>query len=94
MTKKEIISHIARKSGATKKSVDNILDAFIELIIQTMKDKNEIRIVRLGTFKVTQRKARAGINPRTGVKISIPATKAPAFRAAKVLKTAAREPKK
>ena len=94
MTKKEIISHIAKKSGATKKSVDSVLDAFIELIIQTMKDKSEIRIVRLGTFKVAERKARAGVNPRTGAKISIPTTKTPAFRAAKVLKTAAREPKK
>ena len=94
MTKKEIISHIAKKSGATKKSVDNILDAFIELVIQTMREENELRIVQLGTFKVTQRKARAGINPRTGVKISIAATKTPAFKASKVLKTAAREPKK
>ena len=64
------------------------------MIIQTIKDKSEIRIVQLGTFKVVQRKARTGINPRTGAKISIAATKTPAFRAAKALKTAAREPKK
>ena len=94
MTKNEIISHIAKNSGATKKSVDNVLDAFIELIKQTMKDKSELRIFRLGIFKVAQRKARTGVNPRTGAKISIAAIKTPAFRAFKNLKDAAKGPKK
>jgi hypothetical protein len=43
----------------------------------------------LGTFAVAERKARTGVNPQTGAKIKIPATKAPTFRAAKALKDAA-----
>ena len=94
MTKNEIISHIAKNSGATKKSVDGVLNALIELIKQTLSDKSEIRIFRLGTFKVSQRKARTGVNPRTGAKISIAAIKTPVFRAFKNLKDAAKGPKK
>ena len=44
---------------------------------------------------VVERKARTGVNPQTQAKIKIPATKAPAFRAAKALKEAVKEvPKK
>jgi len=56
------------------------------LIIQTVKDKSEVRIAQLGTFKVVERKARVGVNLKTGAKISIPATKVPTFKAAKPLK--------
>ena len=86
MTKKEIISHIAEKVSITNKVSVGVLDALIALIIQTLKEEGEIRIAQLGTFKVVERKARIGVNPKTGAKISISARKVPTFKAAQALK--------
>ena len=86
MTKSEIISQIAKKAGVTAKVAGGVLDALIGLINQTLKEEGEIRIVQLGTFKVVERKARAGFNPKTGAKISISARKALTFRASQTLK--------
>ena len=86
MTKSEIISHIAEKAGITNKVSVGVLDAIIGLIVQTMKEEGEIRIDQLGKFKVVERKARVGFNPKTGAKISIPATKVATFKASQNLK--------
>ena len=86
MTKAEIISQIAEKAGITNKVSGGVLDALIALIIQTLKEEGEIRIAQLGTFKVVERKARIGVNPKTGAKISISARKVPTFKASQNLK--------
>ena len=86
MTKKEIISHIAEKASITNKVTVGVLDALVELIIKVLKEEGEIRIAQLGTFKVVERKARIGVNPKTGAKISISARKVATFKAAKPLK--------
>ena len=86
MTKSEIISHIAEKVGITNKVTVGVLDALVELIIKVLKEEGEIRISQLGKFKVVERKARVGFNPKTGAKISIPSTKVATFKAAKPLK--------
>jgi len=90
MTKKEIISHIAEKASITNKVTVGVLDALVELIIKVLKEEGEIRISQLGKFKVVERKARVGFNPKTGAKIIIPARKVPTFKAAKPLKDTVR----
>ena len=90
MTKKEIISHIAEKASITNKVTVGVLDALVELIIKVLKEEGEIRISQLGKFKVVERKARVGVNPKTGAKISIPATKVATFKAVKSLKDTVR----
>ena len=86
MTKKEIISHLAEKASITNKVTVGVLDALVELIIQTLKEEGEIRIAQLGKFKVIERKARVGFNPKTGAKIIIPARKVATFKASQNLK--------
>jgi DNA-binding protein HU-beta len=88
MTKAELVSEIAEKSDVTKKVSETMLKTLIEAVQRTLKETGEIRIDGLGTFKVMERKARTGVNPQTGAKLDIPATKAPAFKAAKALKDA------
>jgi DNA-binding protein HU-beta len=88
MTKAELVSHVAKKSNITKKAADAALASLVEAIQKTLKKGGEVRISSLGTFRVVQRKARAGVNPRTGAKMRIPATRAAGFRAAKALKDA------
>lgn len=87
MTKSELVGRIAEEAGITKKAAAAALDALIGSIQDSLKKKDgSIRISDFGTFKISQRKARTGVNPQTGKKIKIPATKAPRFTAAKALK--------
>ena len=90
MTKGELVSHVAQNAQVTKKAAEMAVDAIIKAIHSSLTKDGEIRIDQLGTFVVTERKARTGVNPRTGAKIQIPACKVPAFRAAKALKEAAK----
>ncbi len=94
MTKAELVSKIAEESDVTKKASDAFLKSLIGILHQTLKEGGELHLRGLGTFKVADRRARAGVNPRTGAKLEIPATKAPTFRAAQALKDAVKEPEK
>ena len=94
MTKAELVSYVAKQAKVTKKAADAVLTSLIGAVQQTLKKGGEVRIASLGTFRVAKRKARAGVNPRTKAKIKIPATKVPAFRAAKALKDTVKGAKK
>jgi nucleoid DNA-binding protein len=89
MTKADLVSKIAKDAGISQKAADMVLKTFVGAIHESLKGPEEqIRIPDLGTFKVSQRKARTGVNPRTREKIEIPAGRAPGFTAAKALKEA------
>ena len=60
----------------------------IDTIIEKVADGEEIRIVGFGTFERRERKERIGSDPRTNEKITIPASKVPAFKAGKAFKDA------
>jgi putative endonuclease len=95
MKKAEIVAKLAEDAKVTKKVAAAMLDSLVKTLQGGLKDGGKIRIDGLGTFVVVDRKARTGVNPQTQAKIKIPATKAPAFRAAKALKEAVKEvPKK
>ena len=91
MTKADLVARIASEASITKKVASLTLDAFVAAVHNSLKKDGEIRISDLGTFKVTKRKARTGVNPQTKKKMKIPATKAPTFRAAQALKEAAKK---
>ena len=94
MNKADLVSHVAKKAGITKKAATSAVDAIVGAIHDSLKKKTgSIRISDLGTFKVVHRKARAGVNPQTGQKIKIPATKVPRFSASKALKEAVKKAK-
>jgi DNA-binding protein HU-beta len=94
MTKSDLVSHIAKEAGITKKAAATALDAFVGAVHASLKKKTgSIRVSGLGTFKVSQRKARAGVNPRTQKKIKIPAMKVPRFSASKTLRETVKKAK-
>ena len=94
MTKSDLVSHIAKEAGITKKAAAAAVDAFVGAVHASLKKKTgSIRISGLGTFKVSQRKARAGVNPRTQKKIKIPAMKVPRFSASKTLRETVKKAK-
>ncbi len=86
MTKMELISMVASKSELSKKDSEKAVNAFIDSIVDTLVKGDKIQLIGFGTFEVRDRAAREGKNPLTGEKLSIPATKVPAFKAGKLLK--------
>lgn len=88
MNKTELVAKIAEKAGISKKDADAAVAAFVDTVVEAMKADDKISLVGFGTFSVKERAARTGINPLTKEKISIPASKAPAFKAGKVFKDA------
>ena len=88
MTKAELITEVAAKSGLSKKDTEKAIAGVIETITETLAKEESIQLVGFGTFEVREHAARTGINPRTKEKIEIPATKVPAFKAGRALKDA------
>ncbi len=88
MNKSELVAAIAKKSELSKKDSEKALVATIEAITETLAKEEKIQLVGFGTFEVSHRAAREGVNPKTGAKIQIKASKAPKFKAGKALKDA------
>ena len=86
MNKTELVAAIAEKAGIAKKDADKALAAFIDTVATELKKGDKIQLVGFGTFEVRARAARDGINPQTGKKIKIAASKNPVFKAGKALK--------
>ncbi|MBI5568345.1 MAG: HU family DNA-binding protein [Desulfomonile tiedjei] len=91
MTKADLVSRMAKDAGISQKAADAALTAIVGAIHQVLKgSEGQVRIADLGTFKTSKRSARIGVNPRSGAKITIPATVVPTFSAAKALKDSAK----
>ncbi|MDR0333388.1 MAG: HU family DNA-binding protein [Dysgonamonadaceae bacterium] len=81
MNKTELISAVAEKSGLSKVDAKKALDATLEVIAGEVKKGEKVVLVGFGTFSVSERSARQGINPRTKEAIKIPAKKTAKFKA-------------
>jgi DNA-binding protein HU-beta len=88
MNKTELIAAIAEKAELSKKDAEKALAAFIESVEGALAKDDKVQLVGFGTFEVKTRAARKGRNPRTKQEITIPASKAPAFKAGKAFKDA------
>ena len=81
MTKADLISAIAEKAEISKTDAKKALDAFTQTVAETLKKGDKIALVGFGTFSVSERAARTGVNPATKAKITIPAKKVAKFKA-------------
>jgi len=88
MTKTELISAVAEKTGLTKKDADKAVNSVFESISEALAASDKVSLVGFGTFEVRERAARKGHNPRTKEPIDIPASQLPVFKAGKGLKEA------
>ena len=86
MNKTELIAAIAAKTGETKKDAEATLNAFVNVVSETLAKGDKVQLVGFGSFEVRKRAARKGRNPQTKEEIKIPASKAPLFKAGKALK--------
>jgi nucleoid DNA-binding protein len=91
MNKQELIKAVQCKVEDEKekfplKLVGEFVEIFTEVVTEELAKKGSVTLVGFGTFAAAQRKAKTGINPKTGKKISIPAKTVPVFKAGKGLK--------
>lgn len=86
MNKKELIEAIVEKTELSKKDAGNALDGFIDVVTECLEKDEKVQLVGFGSFAITHRASRKGINPRTGEEIVVPAIKSPVFKAGKKLK--------
>lgn len=88
MTKTDFLDALAKETGLNRKACAAFLEASIKITQETLKQGDEIKLVGFGTFKVTERAARTGRNPKSGETIHIKAAKVPTFKAGKEFKDA------
>jgi DNA-binding protein HU-beta len=88
MTKNELIAAVADKTRLSRIEAASAVDATFDLIIAALRAGGEVKIVGFGNFRVVQRAAREGRDPRTGAPVKIAATRRPRFAAGKGLKDA------
>ena len=89
MKKLDLVEELMKVTGIeVKKEATAAVEAVFDIIAKTMGKGEEVAISGFGTFRVVKRAAREGVNPRTGEKIQIPASKVPKFRAGQSLRAA------
>lgn len=80
MNRTDLINEIAAKADLSKVAAKAALDATLESISQALANDDKVALIGFGTFSVVEKEARAGINPRTKEKITIPARKVVKFK--------------
>ena len=86
MTKAELVEDVARAAELTKKDAERLVEIVFERIIETLNQGEKIELRGFGSFRVRERGARRGRNPKTGDPVSIPAKRVPYFKPGKELK--------
>jgi DNA-binding protein HU-beta len=88
VNKNDLARSVAEKSGLSLGDASKALDAVLDSIEGELAGGGEVAITGFGKFSVAHRNARQGVNPATGEKIQIAASKAPKFSAGAKLKAA------
>ena len=79
MNKTQLVEALSNDSGLSKADASRALESFVATVGKTLKKGDEVVITGFGKFSVVKRAARQGVNPRTGEKVKIKASKAPKF---------------
>jgi Bacterial nucleoid DNA-binding protein len=93
VSKSDLVEAVAGATGGTKKDAAAAVQAVFGTIESTLASGGAVQVIGFGTFEVRARASRKGVNPKTGAKISIAASKSPAFKAGKALKDAVNKKK-
>ncbi len=88
VNKDALVHAIVEKTGLTKKDVELVIETMTDTITDELRKGSKVTLTGFGTFKVSNRAAREGINPQTKEKIKIAAMTVPKFTAGKSLKEA------
>lgn len=86
MTKAQLVEEVARTTQLTKKHAELIVNTVFDSIVQSLRDGEKIELRGFGSFRIRERGARLGRNPKTGARVHVPPKKIPYFKPGKELK--------
>src|SRR5437667_12463919 len=96
VNKSELVDQLASRSDLKRAEAERALNALTDIVKETLQRGGDVSITGFGKFSVAERGARQGVNPQTGERIQIAASKAPKFSAGpdfkKALKSQAFQP--
>lgn len=89
MNKAELALRVAERMDIPKKTAEDFVEYFEQIVTKALVDGDEVTIAGFGTFSARTRTARMGVNPRNpSEKIRVPEVRVPKFKAGKALKDA------
>ena len=87
MNKNELVNQVAKKTGLSRKEAKSGVTTMLNLIIDQIAGNKKVTLTGFGTFDISHRKERVGVNPRNGQRISIKATTMPRFHPSKTFRS-------
>src|SRR4029079_9671766 len=86
MTKADLVEEVSRVTELTRKDSEVIVDQLFDSVIKALKSGDKLEVRGFGSFRVRQRNARVGRNPKPGEKVEVPAKRVPYVKPSKELK--------
>jgi len=86
MTKAELVERVANKINLTKKDTESVVGIIFQSITDSLSSGEKVELRGFGSFRVRERNARTGRNPRSGETVDVPSKKVPFFKAGKDLR--------
>ena len=86
MTKIELVEKVANQIDLTKKDAESVVGIIFQSITDSLSKGDKVELRGFGSFRVRQRNARTGRNPKSGEKVEVPSRKVPVFKAGKDLR--------
>jgi len=86
MTKADLVDHVATTVDLPKKQADQVVQIVLDSIISALHEGEKVELRGFGSFRVRQRDARIGRNPKTGAKVQVPPKRIPYFKPGKHLR--------
>jgi len=93
MNKSELINSLSEETTFSKKDITRVLESFTRIIERTLKRGEKVSLTGFGSWWISTRPARKGINPATKQRIDLPAVNVPRFKAGKNLRETVRSVK-
>jgi DNA-binding protein HU-beta len=86
VNKNDLVTKLTERSGLSKSDSQKAVDGVFDIITDSLKSGEEVRVSGFGVFVVSERAGGKGRNPQTGEEITIKASRSARFRAGKQLK--------
>ena len=86
MTKAELVEKVSSKINLTKKQTEVVVNTVFQSITDSLSDGKKVELRGFGSFRIRERNARIGRNPKSGVQVDVPAKRVPFFKAGKELR--------
>ncbi len=86
MTKADLLEELAKVSNLTQKESETIVNTIFDTVTEALAKGDKVELRGFGSFRIRQRRARRGRNPKTGTSLNVPPKRVPFFKVGKELR--------